>query len=47
MKLQKPTERGWWREDLNFLLTNRIPRLLLTRWMGWYSQIRHPWLCAA
>ena len=29
-------------EDLNFLLTNRIPRQLLTRGMGWFSQIRHP-----
>jgi len=33
-------------EDLNFLLTNRVPRILLTRWMGWFSQIRHPWVCA-
>lgn len=31
-------------EDLNFLLTNRVPRILLTRLMGWYSQIRSPWL---
>ncbi|WP_088280022.1 archaetidylserine decarboxylase [Ideonella sp. A 288] len=31
-------------EDLNFLLTNRVPRLLLTRLMGWYSQIRSPLL---
>jgi phosphatidylserine decarboxylase len=29
-------------EDLNFLLTNRIPRRLLTRFMGWFSQIEHP-----
>ena len=34
-------------EDLNFLLTNRVPRLLLTRWMGWFSQLRHPWLARA
>ena len=34
-------------EDLNFLLTNRVPRLLLTRWMGWFSQIRHPLVCRA
>jgi phosphatidylserine decarboxylase len=27
-------------EDLNFLLTNRIPRIALTRFMGWFSQIR-------
>jgi phosphatidylserine decarboxylase len=32
-------------EDLNFLLTNRIPRSLLTRLMGWLSRIEHPWVC--
>ncbi len=31
-------------EDLNFLLTNRIPRQLVTRWMGWYSGIQSPGL---
>jgi phosphatidylserine decarboxylase len=31
-------------EDLNFLLTNRVPRIALTRFMGWFSQIRSPWL---
>src|SRR5262245_58957066 len=30
------------REDLNFLLTNRIPRRLATRWMGWFSRIEQP-----
>jgi phosphatidylserine decarboxylase len=29
-------------EDLNFFLTNRIPRRALTRFMGWFSRIRHP-----
>jgi len=29
-------------EDINFLLTNRIPRQLLTRFMGWFSKIEHP-----
>ena len=29
-------------EDLNFLFTNRIPRQLLTRFMGWFSQIEQP-----
>ena len=29
-------------EDLNFLLTNRIPRRLLTRFMGWFSKIEQP-----
>jgi len=31
-------------EDLNFLLTNRIPRITVTRLVGWFSQIRSPWL---
>jgi len=34
-------------EDLNFLLTNRVPRILLTRFMGWFSQIRNPLVCRA
>jgi phosphatidylserine decarboxylase len=29
-------------EDLNFLLTNRIPRAALTRFMGWFSRIENP-----
>src|SRR5262249_59165078 len=29
-------------EDLNFLLTNRIPRRLATRFMGWFSHIEQP-----
>ena len=29
-------------EDLNFLLTNRIPRAALTRFMGWFSKIERP-----
>lgn len=31
-------------ERLNFLLTNRVPRILLTRFMGWFSKIEHPWV---
>lgn len=31
-------------EDLNFLLTNRVPRIALTHLMGWYSQLRSPLL---
>ncbi len=31
-------------EDLNFLLTNRVPRQALTHFMGWFSQIRSPLL---
>jgi phosphatidylserine decarboxylase len=29
-------------EDINFLLTNRVPRGLLTRFMGWFSRIEQP-----
>jgi phosphatidylserine decarboxylase len=29
-------------EDINFLLTNRIPRRLITRFVGWFSQIEQP-----
>jgi phosphatidylserine decarboxylase len=29
-------------EDINFLLTNRIPRRVATRFFGWFSQIEHP-----
>ena len=34
-------------EDINFLLTNRIPRRLATRWMGWFSRIESPALARA
>jgi phosphatidylserine decarboxylase len=29
-------------DELNFLLTNRIPRRLLTRFTGWFSRIEQP-----
>jgi phosphatidylserine decarboxylase len=29
-------------EDINFLLTNRIPRRLATRFIGWFSRIEQP-----
>jgi phosphatidylserine decarboxylase len=29
-------------EDVNFLLTNRIPRRLATQFMGWFSRIEQP-----
>ena len=29
-------------DDINFLLTNRIPRRLATRFFGWFSQLEHP-----
>jgi phosphatidylserine decarboxylase len=34
-------------EDLNFLLTNRVPRGLLTRLVGWISRIENPLVCRA
>lgn len=34
-------------EDLNFLLTNRLPRKWLTQFMGWVSQVEQPLLTRA
>ena len=42
MKLQAAIDRVCQQEDLNFALTNRIPRRLLTRFMGWFSEIEQP-----
>ncbi len=42
-----PWRRLLQQEDLNFLLTNRIPRIALTRLMGRYSRIRSRWLTRA
>ena len=47
MNMTKAWQRLLQHEDLNFLLTNRVPRIALTRWMGWFSQIRHPWVARA
>ena len=44
MKIRPLFQKWMLQEDLNFLLTNRIPRITLTRFMGWWSQIRHPWM---
>lgn len=44
MKIRRLFQTWMLQEDLNFLLTNRIPRISLTRFMGWWSQIRHPWV---
>lgn len=40
--VQRQVRRFALNEDLNFLLTNRVPRLALTRFMGWFSRIRQP-----
>lgn len=44
MKIKERFRQWMQQEDLNFLLTNRIPRIALTHAMGWWSQIRHPWV---
>jgi phosphatidylserine decarboxylase len=31
-------------EDINFLLTNRVPRRWLTLWMARFSKIEQPWI---
>ena len=47
MNLTMWRDRLLMQEDLNFLLTNRVPRQALTRFMGWFSKIRNPWVCRA
>jgi phosphatidylserine decarboxylase len=42
MNLQTLRDRVLQQDDLNFLLTNRVPRIALTRVMGWFSRIRSP-----
>jgi phosphatidylserine decarboxylase len=44
MTLRAALLRVLQQEDLNFLLTNRIPRRWLTQWVGWLSRIEQPWL---
>jgi phosphatidylserine decarboxylase len=46
-QLRNLRDRLLLQEDLNFLLTNRVPRRALTRFMGWFSKIRHPLVCRA
>jgi phosphatidylserine decarboxylase len=42
MTLRSQIQRVFEQEDINFLLTNRIPRRLVTQFMGWFSQIEQP-----
>ena len=48
MQIAKPLialrDRLLLQEDLNFLLTNRVPRIALTHFMGWFSRIESPLL---
>lgn len=44
MSVRPVLGRLFMQEDLNFLLTNRIPRRLVTQFMGWFSRIENPLL---
>ena len=44
MTVKSALARFAMQEDLNFLLTNRIPRHALTRFVGWWSKLRNPLL---
>jgi phosphatidylserine decarboxylase len=45
MNARSLMERITQQEDINFLFSNRIPRRFVTRFMGWWSRIEHPWIC--
>jgi phosphatidylserine decarboxylase len=42
MTLRSHITRVFEQEDVNFLLTNRIPRRLATQFVGWFSKIEQP-----
>jgi len=42
MPARNPLLRVFEQEDINFLLTNRIPRRLATQFIGWFSRIEQP-----
>ncbi|HEX4553156.1 MAG TPA: archaetidylserine decarboxylase [Xanthobacteraceae bacterium] len=42
MTVRSAIAKVFQQEDINFLLTNRIPRRLLTQLMGWFSKIEQP-----
>lgn len=44
MSLRQKIQKILIQEDLNFLLTNRLPRRWLTQFMGRFSKIEHPWV---
>lgn len=47
MTARSRLDRIFLQEDVNFLLTNHIPRQLATRFIGWFSQINNPLLARA
>lgn len=44
MSLRRQIQNILNQEDLNFLLTNRLPRRWLTQFVGWFSKIEQPWV---
>jgi phosphatidylserine decarboxylase len=42
MTVRSQLTRVFEQEDINFLLTNRIPRRFATQFMGWFSRIEQP-----
>jgi phosphatidylserine decarboxylase len=46
MTLRAAIGRVLQQEDINFALTNRIPRRALTLFAGWFCKLRHPWIRA-
>ncbi len=42
MTIRSQLLRVFEQEDVNFLLTNRIPRQLVTQFVGWFSKIEQP-----
>ena len=42
MTVRSLIARAALQEDFNFLVTSRIPRRLVTQFMGWFSKIEQP-----
>jgi phosphatidylserine decarboxylase len=42
MSIRQQIQKILNQEDINFLLTNRLPRRLLTQFVGWFSKIEQP-----
>ena len=47
MTVRRALARFTQQEDLNFLLTNRLPRRLATDFVGWFSRIEQPLVARA
>jgi phosphatidylserine decarboxylase len=44
MTVRTQIHRIFAQEDVNFLLTNRIPRRLATQFIGWFSRVEQPFV---